>query len=1155
MDTQRLEQAITSFRAALPDFHSFTDPGQTFASEELDYKLELSHAFQELGNKLLGDAHEQFLRDFRDLLTKKLESTNMPQNLVSWRDMDRFFNAADADDASREHSTQLVRQLLESAEDVEAVSPAVDEIAGWLIKSGIPAGQTKIWPTLVLFLWRPDRYIFIKPDFFDRALTTFGFEPLGRGQEFDSRLYRRVMRDMASLRDRLTDLDIQDFIHLQSFLWKTVSLDANMADSVAEHFPIVKVWLFRVERSQIGGEEPLSLTVDLAEDERLASFYRKCVRTKFQIGDIVLFLEKGGASHVLAEGRISEFRVEQNQLTLEASDLIKNEIQLSAKTNYQLIVPGLYYGTGPSKMGSVQLCREYFDKRRASYLLTWNPEHHKAGGAGTQEGRLGLQVSDRGTWSCHNKKIRPGDPVYLIRVGQKLPRGIIAKARVCSDMGTAEHWDRTKAGKSISCVTIEFEDIRDDPDRAGLPTDELSERYPNQNWSPQSSGIEIRPEYRDALHEQWARGPSDDFLQILFGQFRDTQPYASWISKYRETVNRVQTVQTSDQPPDDDLLRQIWFEKDNGIADAGQGCISRKYFDENKDFLRELTSQLIRTPDSKTFSEIADQFERQKESGAISWIPRLLIHRAFAAANPKELCAIANDSDFVKLGHLLANRYELVFKSNDPWFEKNTKLRAFLRKNGIQDDDLSTFNTFCWYLLDSLREAEAQSIPTNIILYGPPGTGKTYTLREEYFPRYTSQASTLSRDEWVNRILDGMKWREVIAATLVGLDGGPVKTREIIEHEYMRAKARLQGREKPTPEFVWNYLQVHTSAECENVRVSVRREPAWFWKHEDSRWTFAKDWEETGEAVLDFVEKLQNKPQNIGTPLKRYEFITFHQSYSYEEFVEGIRPTLGKDGEASGDISYVLTKGVFRRICERARADKSGNRYALFIDEINRGNISKIFGELITLIEEDKREGASNELSATLPYSGDYFSVPGNLDIYGTMNTADRSLAHLDTALRRRFRFEELMPKPELLNSSVTMGGKEIDLNRLLTSMNDRIEALFDREHMIGHAYFLKDKGSTLHGDELSAVFQDRIIPLLTEYFFDDWSKVRAVLADDQCPNKPEWQFIRESEVADEVVLPSAGLRNKRVYHINQTALNAPEAYIKIYSPPNEDND
>ncbi len=290
-----------------------------------------------------------------------------------------------------------------------------------------------------------------------------------------------------------------------------------------------------------------------------------------------------------------------------------------------------------------------------------------------------------------------------------------------------------------------------------------------------------------------------------------------------------------------------------------------------------------------------------------------------------------------------------------------------------------------------------------------------------------------------------------------------------------------------------------------------------------------------------------------GEILKRYEFITFHQSYSYEEFVEGIRPELDRDGKSAGNISYVLSKGVFRRICERAQQDNS-NQYAIFIDEINRGNISRIFGELITLMELDKRDGENNMMRAVLPYSGDSFSVPGNLDIFGTMNTADRSLAHIDTALRRRFTFRELMPDAGLLDK-VTMGQEVIDLENLLRAMNERIEALFDREHMIGHAYFFGDNDTTIDGNEFPGVFRDRIIPLLTEYFFDDWSKVRAVLADDRCPDNPEWQFISEREVPEKVVLPSAGSRNKKVYQINVAAFNSPGSYIKIYSPPDQVNE
>lgn len=224
------------------------------------------------------------------------------------------------------------------------------------------------------------------------------------------------------------------------------------------------------------------------------------------------------------------------------------------------------------------------------------------------------------------------------------------------------------------------------------------------------------------------------------------------------------------------------------------------------------------------------------------------------------------------------------------------------------------------------------------------------------------------------------------------------------------------------------------------------------------------------------------------------EFITFHQSYSYEEFIEGIRPKLDNDA----NLSYSLEPGIFKRIADKAKEDKNNN-YVIIIDEINRGNISKIFGELITLIEPSKRlfsdDINEHPKQVTLPYSKKLFGVPKNLYILGTMNTADKSIALLDSALRRRFSFTEMSPKSEIVEQLIKI--ENIDIKLLFETINNRIEFLIDKDHTIGHSYFLKIiNNQSVEG--LALIFKNEIIPLLTEYFYGDFEKIQLILGDNK---------------------------------------------------------
>ncbi|MUK64470.1 McrB family protein [Aliivibrio fischeri] len=230
--------------------------------------------------------------------------------------------------------------------------------------------------------------------------------------------------------------------------------------------------------------------------------------------------------------------------------------------------------------------------------------------------------------------------------------------------------------------------------------------------------------------------------------------------------------------------------------------------------------------------------------------------------------------------------------------------------------------------------------------------------------------------------------------------------------------------------------------------------------------------------------------------------------------------------------------------------------FVLIIDEINRGNISKIFGELITLIEPSKRKGTEEEIELVLPYSGDTFSVPENLHIIGTMNTADRSLAMMDTALRRRFDFIEMMPNPELFNNKQIKG---INLTELLATLNKRIEALYDREHTLGHAFLFPAYNEPDEGEAfelLKAAFKNKIIPLLEEYFYDDWNKIRLVLGDNQ--KSDELRFVEEhNESYDSLFGSNHGLETYEESKTRYTLMsfvgensvwNNPQAYIAVYA-------
>ena len=439
--------------------------------------------------------------------------------------------------------------------------------------------------------------------------------------------------------------------------------------------------------------------------------------------------------------------------------------------------------------------------------------------------------------------------------------------------------------------------------------------------------------------------------------------------------------------------------------------------------------------------------------------------------------------------------------------------------------------------------------PLNQILYGPPGTGKTYQT--------INKALAICDPEFLSSYRD---------------DRGALKARfdSLVEQERVQFVTFHQS-------YGYEEFVQGIRARTENGQVKYSVESGIFKRISDlasrSADRHPTDWLQVGDSFngcdleeltseIAFFRKRNGK--RLPMPREVIDTITeLVQNHGLD-----VANTDGEELEQKGtqiEPYFVTEYGTIHRniaqtLIERMPISETTNQpYVLIIDEINRGNIAKIFGELITLLEPSKRVGAKEQLQVRLPYGSDsepLFGVPDNLYVLGTMNTADRSLALLDTALRRRFDFVEMAPDPSVLESFiVSEAGVDLNLRRILSTMNERIEALYDREHCLGHAFFIPVLDAIRRGEsgfeKLTAVFREKIIPLLEEYFFEDWSKMRLVLGDNQKSNIVE-QFITEIRVQNEELF---GEIDDDIYHdighsqfsIQKSAFDLPNSYLGIY--------
>ena len=442
--------------------------------------------------------------------------------------------------------------------------------------------------------------------------------------------------------------------------------------------------------------------------------------------------------------------------------------------------------------------------------------------------------------------------------------------------------------------------------------------------------------------------------------------------------------------------------------------------------------------------------------------------------------------------------------------------------------------------------------PLNMVLYGPPGTGKTHKTAQ-YAVEICDGSAPISRGELMARyeelrrngrisfvtfhqsygyedFVEGLRpemsegqinyrvrpgvFRDMCDTarrnTFIkpGISGKPLKERSIFKMSLGSAgteEGRQVFQECITRGIVlmgWGGSLDFSDCQSPSEILKRAKDSEFFERPElDARFVGAlKDEIQPGDIII--ASHGNASFQAIGEVTGGYEFIEiplvgkFHQARAVRWLVvyENRCPVekIFNQNFTMHTLYRLDPAGVNFDVLENLLVEQqfaTNLPFVFIIDEINRANLSKVFGELITLLESDKREGRTNALTLKLPYSGDDFCVPPNLHVIGTMNTADRSIALLDTALRRRFEFEELRPDVSVLPEE-PVGG--VDLRRLLIAINERIEYLYDRDHTIGHAYFIDCRSLA----DIDAVFRRKVIPLLQEYFYEDWSKVRAVLND-----------------------------------------------------------
>ena len=769
-----------------------------------------------------------------------------------------------------------------------------------------------------------------------------------------------------------------------------------------------------------------------------------------------------------------------------------------------------------------------------AWLLTWNPAswdwtNYKAW---CKETKLGSKFVE--PWTCASKQPAVGDEIFLIKTGSK-PRGILAHGYVAKAAYEADHYDPEKAAAGVKSnhIDVEYDWIQDFDSEQMLMQDDLKVKLPDQQWSPMGSGIEIKSSVLPELKKMWLE---------LIGKKADEVTYWPSLEEYDPGITKDKWVELLNDP---DVT--------------------------NEDNLR-MFKMMLELGGESTCANLAEIYGGSAGSynGSGSGFGER-VHK-------KTGCPLCKDEDRERMYTIPFVGRSVIEKGKTRY---SWKLRTEL-KEALEEMDLSSIDI-------NEKETVTTEFDKNMILYGPPGTGKTYntaiyavaicegkTLVEiqsldyavvmERFEKLKKEGrvafTTFHQSYGYEEFIEGIKpivdqTKKEIGYTV---EPGVFKkfcddARSIVRDE---SGALINAQAQIWKLTIMNGDMNLVKQECfaeGNARMGFDYDAP------DAR-AFVED-VALGDIILSF--KTRRTIDGIGVVTGDIEELSSKETYQLSRKVTWLATDIDEDITGI-NADKLLHRMTFAKVPNMQLKDilevakkyttsikdtdvvENDEPYVFIIDEINRGNISKIFGEPITLIEVTKRAGMEEGTAAILPYSGEPFSVPSNIYILGTMNTADRSIALMDTALRRRFQFVEMMPDANVLREIGADYVEDLDVAAMLEKINERITFLYDREHTIGHAFFTKlAKAPTI--ETLKAIFEKSVIPLLQEYFYEDYQKIQLVLGDNG-KKDPSIKFILDEEVkvksifkgnADDVVdLP------EKKYIINHEAFSNIESYKQI---------